>query len=254
MKSNIIFAIALTAMLIFASCKKKTETVDSVVTPTKANVTVKFANEVDDQAIELGSMKYTNAAGNMYQVDLLKYYVTNLILVKNDNTEVNLGNYDLIDASKLETCVVEGKDIMNGTYTKIKFNIGVPQNRNHTGAQDGDLDPVLGMIWDWNTGYVFFKHEGKYINSSSQTKNLAFHFATDRAFTSIEVPLTTNLVINGADKKVYLKFNLNKLYTTPVNIDFNVDNSHQSSSSSDFPWIDNMKSNFEDVFSLDKIE
>lgn len=254
MKSIKLSALALTAIVVLASCKKKTETADPVITPATANVTINFANEVDGQPIELGKMKYTNAAGNMYQVDLLKYYVTNIILVKSDNTELNLGNYDLIDASNLATCKVDGASVPNATYTKIKFNVGVPPSRNHTGAQDGDLDPILGMIWDWNTGYVFFKHEGKYINSSSQTKNLAFHLATDRAFTSIEVPLSTSLVVNGTDKKVYLKFNLNKLYTTPVNIDFNVDNSHQSTSSSDFQWIDNMKSNFTDVFSLDKIE
>ena len=143
------------------SCKKKTENVEPAksTSPT-ANVTINFANEVDGQAIELGKMQYTNAAGNMYQVDLLKYYVTNAILVKDDNTELNIGNYDLIDASDLTTCRVDAFSVPNATYTKIRFNIGVPQNRNHTGAQDGDLDPAKGMIWDWNTGYVFFKHEG----------------------------------------------------------------------------------------------
>ena len=245
----------LAAVICFASCEKKnTPEPSNTNTANSAKVTIAFANEVDGQPLELGQMKYTNAAGNLYQVNLLKYYVSNVILVKSDNTEVNLGNYDLIDASDLSTCKVEAADIPNGTYTGIKFNIGIPYDRNHNGAQDGDLDPALGMIWDWNTGYVFFKHEGKYRNSSGVDKNLAFHYATDRAFTAIEVPLTNPLVVNGTARTLKLKFNLNNLYTTPTNVDFNVDNSRQSSTAADFPWLDNLKESFSDAFIFDKVE
>jgi len=255
MKSIQLSIWACVAILCFASCKDKTETPEPAkTTATSGNVSVLFANEVDGQALELGKMQYTNAAGNMYQVDLLKYYVTNVILVKSDNTELAVGNFDLMNAADLSSCSVSAPNIPNATYTKIKFNIGIPLDRNHNGAQDGDLDPVMGMIWDWNTGYVFFKHEGKYKNTSNVEKPLAFHFATDRAFTSVEVPLTNNLVVNGADKKLYLKFNLNKLYTTPTNVDFNVDNSRQSSTAADFPWIDNLKASFSDAFIFDRVE
>jgi hypothetical protein len=244
------------ALIFFASCKKKIEdpAPSNTQTPNSANVSIYFANEVDGQALELGLMKYTNAAGNPYQVNLLKYYVTNVILVKADNTEVKINNYDLIDASEPSTCMVNAPAIPNGTYTKIKFNIGIPVDRNHNGAQDGDLDPVMGMIWDWNTGYVFFKHEGKYKNTSGVEKNMAFHFATDRALTSIEVPITSDLVVNGADRKLKLKFNLNNLYTTPTNVDFNIDNSRQSSTAADYPWIDNLKLSFADAFIFDRVE
>jgi hypothetical protein len=255
-KSIQLILVAVTAAISFISCKKeKTEETPKTENPaTSANVSFRFANQVDGQPIELGAMKYTNAAGNMYQVDLLKYYVTNVVLVKDDNTEVKVGNYDLIDASDLSTCMVDAKNIPNGTYTSMKFNIGLPPDRNHNGAQDGDLDPIKGMIWDWNTGYVFFKHEGKYKDSSDNVHGLVFHYATDRAFVNITLPLSTALVVNGKDKKVFLNFNLNNLYTTPTHVDFHVDNDRQSSSADDEAWIDNLKASFSDVFSLDKIE
>ncbi len=72
--------------------------------------------------------------------------------------------------------------------------------------------------------------------------------------TSVEVPFSSNMVVNGAEKKLYLKFNLNNLYTTPTNVDFNVDNSRQSSVSADYPWIDNLKLSFADAFIFDKVE
>ncbi len=245
---------AFIAIVSIASCKKKKTETPAPQLPPTANVAIQFENQVDGQAIELGKMQYTNAAGNKYQIDLLKYYITNVVLVKDDNTELALKNYDLINAADLSTCVVNALAVPNANYTKIKFNVGIPQDRNHNGAQNGDLDPAMGMIWDWNTGYVFFKHEGKYTNSANAVKSLIFHYATDRALTPIEVPLTTALNVNGVDKKLFIKFNLNNLYTTPTNLDFNIDNNHQSSSSADFPWIDNMKLSFADVFQFDKTE
>lgn len=245
---------AFIAISALTACKEKTtEEPAKVVAPT-GNVDLQFSNEVDGQSIELGKLKYTNAAGNLYQVDLLKYYVTRVKLIKSDSTFFSFDNYNLINAADLSTCLIKGLNIPNGIYTRIEFNIGIPQDRNHTGAQDGDLDPAKGMIWDWNTGYVFFKHEGKFKNTSNQTKSLVFHFATDRAFTPVTIDLTSPLVINGVDKKVFLKFNLNKLYTTPSNVDFNVDYDRQSISNMDFPWLDNLKLSFYDAFTIDRIE
>lgn len=247
--------LAFTATVMLVACKEK-EVTPPANTPaeTSADISIIFNNQVDGMPLELGKMQYTNAAGNNYQVDLLKYYITNVILVKDNNTELKLENYDLINAADISTCKVDALKVPNGTYTKIKFKVGLPYDRNHNGAQDGDLDPVMGMIWDWNTGYVFFKHEGKYKNTSGVTKSLTFHYATDRALTDIELPLTTSLKVEGVAKQLHLKFNLNNLYTTPTNVDFNTDNNRQSSSSADFAWIDNLKLSFSDAFIFDKIQ
>lgn len=240
-------------MLVLASCKKEENEPNNSPTPSPVtDVSIKFKNQIDGQDIQFGKMIYTNAAGNMYQVDLLKYYVSNIVLVKNDGSEFALNNYDLINAKDTPTCVVQAGKVPNGTYTKMKFFVGIPQSRNHNGAQEGDLDPSMGMIWDWNTGYIFFKHEGKYKNTGGETKPLTFHFGTDRAFTTLETPIS--LEINGTSKTMHVLFNLNKAYTTPDNIDFNIDNSRQSSSASDFPWIDKLKANFGDAFAFDKVE
>jgi hypothetical protein len=253
MKSIKRILLAATAIISLAACKKTTTTEEPQKKANSAKVTVYFTNEVDGQSLELGQMKYTNAKGNMYQVDLLKYYICNIVFVKSDNTEVAVDNYDLVNAAEPLSGIIEAANIPNGTYTKVKFNVGVPPSRNHTGAQDGDLDPSKGMFWTWSTGYIFFKHEGKYKDNSSATKSLVFHYATDRALASVELPVS-GLVVDGTEKKLRLKFNLNKLYTTPTDIDFNVDNNHQSMSSADYPWIDNLKESFSDAFIFDKVE
>ena len=44
---------------------------------------------------------------------------------------------------------------------RISFVVGVDSLANTGGVQGGDLDPMLGMFWTWNTGYVYARLEGE---------------------------------------------------------------------------------------------
>ncbi len=239
--------------LILASCKKKTETITPAKTDTPTTLSINFNNKIGADPIVFSDMKYTNAANNMYSVTLLKYYVSNAVL-KGPGIQHKLNNYSLIDASDLNTCTINAGTVPNGTYDSITFYIGIDPSRNHNGAQDGDLDPAKGMIWDWNTGYIFFKHEGQYKNSANQTKSIIFHYGTDVALASVTIPINLIVSANLGKKTMVINFDLNSVYASPNTIDFNVNNNHQSSSSSDLPWIAKTKTNISDAFKFDKVE
>src|SRR4051812_3638213 len=104
-------AAALLCLSLLSSCTKK-DPEPSV--PQYSKLQVSFANEVDGQALGLGPMSYTNAAGNKYSVDLLKYYVTNFTLIKADGTEKNYKNYNLIDASNAASQTFTLDSVLNG--------------------------------------------------------------------------------------------------------------------------------------------
>jgi hypothetical protein len=230
--------------LFLFSCKKNTTS----TTPESANVTIKFENKVAGQAIEEGKLIYTNASGNKYSVSLLKYYVTNVVLTTDDNYEVKLNNYDLIDAFDPQNfSTISAGAIPNAVYKSMRFNLGVDSARNHTGAQDGDLDPIYNMIWDWNTGYLFMKHEGNFINTMGDTTVLQYHLGTDLAFSTINVPI--NMTIDGKAKNLNIEFDLNKMYDSPL-IDFNNGNIRHSTLAADKPWISNMVINAQDAFTF----
>jgi hypothetical protein len=185
---------------------------------------------------------------------MLKYYVSNFSLVRADGSEQRFNNYELIDAAKPETLSFSLDSVMNGEYTAVKFMLGIDSVRNHTGAQDGDLDPVHGMIWTWNTGYIFYKHEGNFRDSTGATKPLVFHLGIDGAQNSITVPIT-KLAVAGNARKLFLDFDLNSAYTSPVsNMNFNFDNNRMSTVQDDFFWIYAMKKNLEDAFHYNKAE
>lgn len=235
-------------VLFLASCNKQ-KNPDPVAET--ANVSIKFSNVVNGLPIVQGAMNYTTPAGNLYSVDLLKYYVSNVILIKEDGTQFKLNNYDLINAFDANFSTVEATSVPNGKYTSMQFSIGVDKNRNHSGAQDGDLDPQYNMIWTWSTGYIFFKHEGNFKNSSASSQPLTFHLGTDNAYSTVQIPIS--LTVEGVGKTMKVAFDLNKMYNSPE-IDFDIDNHHMSDQATDNKWIAEMVANQNDAFSFTGVE
>lgn len=237
-----IFILIVTSVILFACKKNKT-----TKWPENAKVTVEFRNSVQGKPLEYGKLLYTNSAGNLYSVTLLKYYISNVRFVDDQANEVKLNNYDLIDAFD-NTGKFNSLDIAtlpNANYKSIRFYLGIDSNRNHNGAQDGDLDPMYNMIWSWNIGYLFMKHEGRFINNLGDTTTLEYHFGTDLAYTEIMVPI--DLKINGEDKKMFIDFDLNDMYKDPP-IDFNAKPIMHSLDANDKPTIFAMKINSQTAF------
>ncbi len=246
MKRGNVFFVGM-LLIAFFSCKKKDSNVSSTGT-----LIVKIENQVNGQTIAMTGLNYTNAAGNQYSVSMLKYYLTNFVLTKSDGSTFAANNYTLIDASDANKKSFTIDNVPNGTYTSAKFFIGVDASRNHTGVQDGDLDPMYGMIWTWNTGYIFFKHEGLYKDTSGATQALVFHYGTDAALATAQTSISVD--VEGNSKTIYLEFNLNNLYKSPNPINFNQYNYQQSSTAADSIWIVKLKANFANTFSFDRAE
>lgn len=230
---------------VLTACNKEQ---DDTPVPTKGVVNFRISNVVGAAPVQLGQLAYTNAAGNPWQVDMLKYYISNVTLVKSDSAAYNIGNYDLIDEEEPESKQFQSNTVPNGTYTSIRFLLGVDSARNNDLDQAGDLDPSYGMFWPWNTGYIFYKHEGYFQDSAGALQTLLFHYGTDQSLVSVELPI--NLVVKGDQKTVDIAFDLQSVYDTPNVIDFNIDNYHQSTFGNERSWIEAMKQNLSVAFRI----
>lgn len=136
-----------------SSCKKQ-----SVKCPNETkDVSIRVNNKVGNNSLSFGNLVHQNAAGDMYSIDMLKYFMSNMVLKADNGNEVKYNNYELIDASDEASMWLPLKELPYGKYTSLKFNLGIDSVRNHSGPQDGDLDTKNGMIWTWNTGYIFLK-------------------------------------------------------------------------------------------------
>jgi hypothetical protein len=153
--------------------------------------------------------EYTNISGEKYRISTLKFYVS-LIEAENSSTASKTAeteSYHLVDLANPASQRLTIK-LTNGIYNKLNFIVGVDSIRNVSGAQTGALDPVNGMFWTWNTGYIFAKLEGKSPASTAPFQMFTYHiggFKTgENAIRKISLPAQieigrTNEIIINAD-------------------------------------------------------
>jgi hypothetical protein len=145
---------------------------------------IEFDNVVGEADLELGTTDepYVNAAGESYKVTTLKYYICNIKLHHADgsvytdpvSSDGSKGYY-LVDEGDEASHLITLENIPTGDYTQMTFTIGVDANQVNEGAQTGALDPLQGMFWSWNTGYIFVKLEGVSAASSDPDHYITFH-------------------------------------------------------------------------------
>lgn len=221
-------------------------------------VRISFRTAVGSETVSTGNlgggtMKFTNASGDAYSIDLLKYYVSHFTLIREDGTEVVSQLHKLIDCSDTSTMSISFTSVPSGKYKAARFYLGVDSMHNHSGDQLGDLDPIHGMIWTWNTGYIFFKHEGNFRNGAGETKPLFYHLGTDPALSTVTVPLS-DFEVRGTPRQLTLTLDLNQLYASPTKLDFNVDNNRMSTDRQDGQWIRTMRENMKTAFSVESVQ
>ena len=129
--------------------------------------------------------------------------------------------------------------------------IGVDSLHNCSGAQSGVLDPINGMFWTWNTGYIFMKLEGKSPASKSPGHIFEYHiggykeptnFIRTASLTFSKEPMRIN-----PDKatSIYIKTDVSKILNGHDQIDFS-----KMSSVTDFHNSDKIADNYKNMFSI----
>ncbi len=240
---KIILFLTLSGTLFLAGCKKDEDPKPVL----QGTVYFVFENVIDGQPVQPGGLNYTNDAGNVYSVDLLKYYISNLLFLKDNNDVFAAPNYELIDEGQSGPHIF-AVTLPQGRYVKLRFFMGVDSLRNVSGAQSGALDPVNGMFWDWNTGYVYFKHEGEFLDSHGDLQPLTYHYGAIEALVTKQSDI--DLTVGDAPRIIKITFNLNALYRSPNVVDFNGNNIH----SGDPIWVQTLRANFPGAFEVTVVQ
>lgn len=113
--------------------------------------------------------------GDTLTINRFKYYISHFALTDEQGKKVTLPiQYYLIDAAD-ETSTNITLSIPQGKYRSIHFLLGVDSLRNVSGVQSGALDPLHGMFWTWNSGYIMAKLEGTASSSQIAGKQFTYH-------------------------------------------------------------------------------
>ncbi len=203
---NFRFLLLAVSLLAFAACDRT----EPVVT---GEVPVSIATVIDGNAFEVGQ-EYDNLQGRKFRFDGLKLYVSDIVLVKDDGTEVALTYepqdepiwlYDFTNSivygaessvGSNGELIAGGMKAPVGDYQGAKILIGVRDDLN------GDRDPVdypvdhplseqHSAFWTWNSGYIFLKIDGRFDDSSdasgqSLEGSLTYHTGLDTLIRNVE--------------------------------------------------------------------
>lgn len=212
----------------------------------EASVKFIFDHVIDDKGLTPNMpIANPNAAGNNYNTSTLKYIISDLVLTDQSGNEVKYGNYDVIDAFGGNQ--IDGQTIPNGTYEKMSFTLGVSADVNSSNDPIGDLSPNGDMYFGGGEGYIFLKHEGKFLNSSNDVKDYSFEYGKSGNEITFDIP-AGGLTVNGVNKTAYIVCNVQAFYASDT-VDFNT-GPIRTSSASDADWVKKMKANLPNAFTF----
>ena len=172
-----------------------------------------FHHQVGKDPLALGTL-CRNGLGDRITIERFKYYVSNFTLTDSKGRQWKPGTqYFLIDEaipdSKIITIQVPDINIR-----QIGFLLGVDSARNVSGIQTGALDPLKGMFWTWNSGYIMAKLEGTAERSPSPGHRFTYHIGGFRFGMNtareirLDIPQTSQPV-----REIHLAADINQWFT-----------------------------------------
>jgi len=166
MKFNTCFFLLSIAGLLAFSCQKY------------GNAEILFTHSADNQPVQYNQFLYTNTAGNKYQVNEIKYFISRLILIdtKGKSIEITQDNgIHYVDNSIDKSLRWNISEIPQKQYRAISFVFGLDENNNKSNRFVNP--PESNFFWPevLGGGYHYMQINGKFINKNSEIQNMNIH-------------------------------------------------------------------------------
>ncbi|MEY3238354.1 MAG: hypothetical protein RI883_2455 [Bacteroidota bacterium] len=168
---------------------------------------IQFIPFFNNLPLELGKKNVLNDS-TWFEFSTCRFYVSNLSLLNEGKLKEKVNEFYLIDIEEPTSFFIE---IKNGDYDEMSFSIGIDSTTNVAGILDGALDPINGMYWAWNSGYINFKLEGTSSESTEKNKSFEFHLggylAPYQTIQTVNLPIENNAkdILIGFDILVFMK-------------------------------------------------
>jgi hypothetical protein len=165
-------------------------------------ITVSFVPTIDNKNVKLDEDIIIDSVQH-YKINItkLKFYVSHLSFYKDEQLvwqDNELAHLMDVENEMNIKCIIK----KNIEFNKIKIGLGIDSVTNVSGALDGDLDPLKGMYWTWQSGYVNFKLEGTSTAIRSESQKFEYHLggysAENNTYNSIVLPVGNSDTINIA--------------------------------------------------------
>lgn len=109
-------------------------------------------------------------------IENFRFYISGVCFIMNEKEVFcECDSYRLVDFSGESENTFEVIVPEHIAFNKVKFNIGIDSITNYSGVRSGNLDPITGMYWSWQSGYINIKLEGKLIEPEKEPDRFEYH-------------------------------------------------------------------------------
>lgn len=124
----------------------------------------------------------TGMGRDSMRITALRFYVSGLTFPnENQMQPENLNQAYLIDVFDTNRNQVTLDLPFADGVTTFCFTFGLDSMLNTSGIGEGDLDPVEGMYWTWQSGFIHFKIEGDYSMGEGPKQRFEYHLGGYRS-------------------------------------------------------------------------
>ena len=210
-------------VLLFSACTR---------TPT-GHLKLNFSFVVDNDSLRLDTCMYRNAAGNLYEVNDVQFFISHVRLETTSGEIVEIADNQGIHYADIRipgTLSWAVADLLPADeYNSITFVFGLEGEQNTTGCFPNP--PENNMSWPdiLGGGYHYMKINGRWLNSDGMRQPFNLHsgkIATDNGFAdntfTVTLPLSQFEVIHKKTAELTLQMNVNAWFSNPYLFDFNV--------------------------------
>ena len=188
------------------------------------HLSLKVEHKVDRNILAFDTLIYVNAVGHKYEVQTLKYFVSNILLHKSGGKVITIKGPFYIDAEDESTFELDNHtDLSPGEYEKITLTFGLDSALNISNSLTNAKE--AGMTWpdQMGGGYHYMKLEGTYKPLDTNiTKSFLVHTGASMGkpyHIDIEIP-NSNFTISDQDISIKISMNINEWFNAPNNYDF----------------------------------
>ena len=145
---------------------------------TQRNDTIKFVfnPKIEGGCIKLDTKYFFQKTQTNITFSEIKFYISGIQFLKSGKIvfkeKMSFHLTDLRKNATLSFFILTKSKI---EFDEVRFTFGIDSVTNELGIGEGDLDPIQGMYWAWQSGYINCKLEGTIEEANSKSEKFEFH-------------------------------------------------------------------------------
>jgi hypothetical protein len=168
MRFNRIIFLIITLISLAASCHEQKE----------GTLEINFTHTIDGEPVQFNELIYTNAAGNQYRIDEIKYFISKLTLINDKGEPIEIiqdEGIHYVDCSAKKTLRWKIEDIPQGKYIGISFVFGLDESDNISNRFVNP--PECNFAWPDHLGggYHYMQINGMFVDGNEKMQSLNIH-------------------------------------------------------------------------------